>query len=104
MTAMTARLIVASVMLLTVALAGLMPTAFASSLRACGDYLSYTSLREKGTTCARARKVAKAEYNYPHGLGSSHVVAGFRCQATFGPSAIHHRCVRGSAIVKFDEQ
>lgn len=86
-----------------VASLAVMATVTAAAVTSCGDYLSYTNMRAQGTSCSTARRVARAEYRYPHGLGSAHVVAGFRCRARFGPNAIHHRCVRGKALVKFEE-
>jgi hypothetical protein len=43
-----------------------------AEVKSCGDYLGYTNLRERGTTCATARRVAHAEWVYPHGIGATH--------------------------------
>ena len=70
----------------------------------CGDYKTYTDLRAKGTRCAVARRVAHAEYVYPHGIGATHTLLGsWTCRASLTGGTYHHRCAHGSAVVKFEE-
>jgi hypothetical protein len=69
----------------------------------CGDYKNYTKLRAKNTTCSVARKVAHAEWVYPHGIGAKHTVLGsWTCQALVRGRQYHQRCTRGLAVVTFD--
>ena len=91
--------------LVGVVLAGLaFPLAASGAeVKSCGDYLGYTNLRERGTSCATARKVAHAEWVYPHGIGASHVLLGWKCHAAFTGDGYVHRCLRGSAVIRFDE-
>src|SRR4051794_27157017 len=79
------------------------PSAFGRTA-SCSDYKTYTELRAKNTNCAVARQVAHAEYVYKHGIGATHTLLGsWTCRALFSGGTYHHRCARGSAVVKFEE-
>ena len=88
---------------LAVLVAGIFPLAASGAqVKSCGDYLGYTNLRERGTSCVTARRVAHAEWVYPHGIGAAHVLLGWRCHAVGSRSGYVHRCVKGNAVIRFD--
>jgi hypothetical protein len=94
---------VLTIAVLAVGLALIASSAFGRTV-SCGDYKTYTDLRAKNTNCAVARQVAHAEYVYPHGIGGTHTLLGsWTCRASLSGGTYHHRCARGSAVVKFEE-
>jgi hypothetical protein len=78
--------------------------AFASAARLhrCGKYKGYTSLRQRGTTCRTARKVAAKEWVWPHGIGTTHFY-GFTCHGREGSYELKFKCTRGAARIWWEE-
>lgn len=98
----------------TVLLVAVPATASASTVRSCGSigFEPHTengvfSIRAKGTTCRRARRVAAGARHTGATRGPySYTALGYRCRGHLDESAVlpsaHWVCRRGAARVTFD--